>query len=70
LALAKAEGVDLTREQAEEYIRLMGARTLTDEELVNVAGGKQLIDKDQLRDIGEMVANGCSMNCGPFMPAC
>ena len=39
LELAKSEGVELTREQAEEYIALMGKRELTEEELEQVAGG-------------------------------
>ena len=39
LELAKSEGVELTREQAEEYIAIMGKRELTEEELQQVAGG-------------------------------
>ena len=39
LELAKSEGVELTREQAEEYIAIMGKRELTEEELEQVAGG-------------------------------
>ena len=39
LELAKAEGVELTREQAEEYIAEMREYKLTDEELQQVAGG-------------------------------
>ena len=39
LELAKSEGVELTREQAEEYIAELGKRKLTDEELKQVAGG-------------------------------
>lgn len=60
LALAKAEGVELTRDQAEEYIKLMGARELTDEELAKVAGG------NYQQDIFETAMNsssGCSKNC-------
>lgn len=40
LAVAKSEGVELTREQADEYIAMMGTRELTEEELKQVAGGK------------------------------
>ncbi|MBQ7217680.1 MAG: Nif11-like leader peptide family RiPP precursor [Synergistaceae bacterium] len=39
LALAKSEGVELTSEQAEEYIAQTGMRELTDKELGQVAGG-------------------------------
>ena len=39
LALAKSEGVDLSREQAEEYIAQQGKRRLTYEELSQVVGG-------------------------------
>ncbi len=39
LELAKTEGVELTREQAEEYITILGTRELTEEELRQVAGG-------------------------------
>ena len=39
LELAKAEGVELTREQADEYIAYLGKRELTDEELAQVVGG-------------------------------
>ena len=44
LELAKAEGVELTREQAEEYIAELGKRKLTDEELQQVAGGNVIDD--------------------------
>ena len=39
LALANSEGVELSREQAEEYIAQLGKRKLTDEELAQVVGG-------------------------------
>ncbi|MBQ9389053.1 MAG: DUF2624 family protein [Synergistaceae bacterium] len=39
LALANSEGVELSREQAEEYIAQLGKRKLTNEELDKVAGG-------------------------------
>lgn len=39
LAYAKSEGVELSREQAEEYIAQLGERKLTDDELDQVAGG-------------------------------
>ena len=39
LALANSEGVELSREQAEEYIAQLGERKLTDDELDQVAGG-------------------------------
>ncbi len=40
LALAKSEGVELSREQAEEYIAATtGKRKLTNEELSQVVGG-------------------------------
>ena len=39
LALANSEGVELSREQAEEYIAQLGERKLTDEELAQVVGG-------------------------------
>ena len=67
LALAKAEGVELTREQAEEYIKLMGARELTDEELAKVAGGIIITGSDLQREmelskaIHDAVTNGCSI---------
>ena len=44
LALAKSEGVEMTREQAEEYIAQMGGRELTEEELGQVAGGDCVVD--------------------------
>ncbi len=45
LAYAKSEGVELSREQAEEYIAaITGKRKLTDDELAQVAGG---IDYDR-----------------------
>ncbi len=48
LALAKSEGVALTREQAEEYIAQMGDRELTDKELAQVVGGDCLgLDLDK-----------------------
>ena len=39
LALANSEGVELSREQAEEYIAQLGKRKLTDGELAQVVGG-------------------------------
>ena len=39
LALAKSWGVELTLEQAEEYIAKMKTSELTEEELVQAAGG-------------------------------
>ena len=39
LAMAKSEGVELSREQAEEYIAQLGERKLTDDELAQVVGG-------------------------------
>ncbi len=39
LALANSEEVELSREQAEEYIATQGKRKLTDEELAQVVGG-------------------------------
>ena len=39
LALAKSEGIELTREQAEEYIAKMKTAELTEEERAQVAGG-------------------------------
>jgi len=39
LALAKSWGVEMTREQAEEYLAKMKTMELTDEEIVHVAGG-------------------------------
>lgn len=42
LAYAKSEGVELSREQAEEYIAQLGKRKLTDEELAQVAGGSHM----------------------------
>lgn len=39
LALAKSWGVEMTREQAEEYLAKMKTMELTDEELTQVAGG-------------------------------
>ena len=44
LALANSEGVELSREQAEEYIAQLGERKLTDEELAQVVGGKKHYD--------------------------
>ncbi len=41
LALAKSWGVELTLEQAEEYIARMKAAELTEEELAQVAGGEK-----------------------------
>ena len=41
LEFAKSEGVELTREQADEYIAEMGEYKLADEELQQVAGGFQ-----------------------------
>ena len=41
LEFAKSEGVELTREQADEYIAEMGEYKLTGEELQQVAGGFQ-----------------------------
>ena len=38
LALAKSEGVELSREQADEYIAQQGKRKLTCEELAQVVG--------------------------------
>ena len=40
LEFAKSEGVEITREQAEEYIAEMGEYKLADEELQQVAGGR------------------------------
>ena len=60
LALAKTEGVELTSEQAEEFIRLMGARELTEDELAKVAGG------NYQQDLYDAAANGCSAACEPF----
>ena len=42
LALAKAEDVEFSREQAEEYIANLGRRKMNDEELAQVVGGKKL----------------------------
>ena len=39
LALANSEGVELSREQAEEYIAQLGKRKLTNEELDKVVVG-------------------------------
>ena len=39
LALANSEGVELSREQAEEYIAQQGKRKLTNEEIAQVVGG-------------------------------
>ncbi len=39
LAYAKSEGIEFSREQAEEYIAQQGKRRLTDEELAQVVGG-------------------------------
>ena len=39
LALAKSWGVEMTREEAEEYISKMKTAELTEEELKEVAGG-------------------------------
>ncbi len=39
LALTKSWGVELTLEQAEEYLAKMKANELTEEELAQVAGG-------------------------------
>ena len=39
LALAKAEDVEFSREQAEEYIANLGRRKMNDEELAQVVGG-------------------------------
>ena len=40
LAYAKSEGIEFSREQAEEYIAaITGQRRLTDEELAQVVGG-------------------------------
>ena len=39
LAYAKSEGVELSREQADEYIAQLGKRKLTNEELSQVVGG-------------------------------
>lgn len=41
LALAKSEGVELSRDQAEEYIAQYGERKLTDEELAQVAAANE-----------------------------
>ena len=46
LELAKAEGVELTREQAEEYIAELGKRELTEDELKHVAGGCDVLGCD------------------------
>lgn len=41
IEMAKAEGVELTAEEAEQYFKFLhGSRELTDEELDQVAGGK------------------------------
>lgn len=41
LEMAKAEGVELTAEQAKQYFNFLhSSRALTDEELTHVAGGK------------------------------
>ena len=39
IALAKAEGIDLTKDEAEVYLSEMGDVELTDAELEQVAGG-------------------------------
>ena len=39
LELAKSEGIEITREQADEYIAKLGEYKLTDEALQQVAGG-------------------------------
>ena len=39
IALAKSWGIEMTREQAEEYLAKMNTMELTEEELAQVAGG-------------------------------
>lgn len=39
LDFAKSEGVELSREQAEEYIAQLGTHKLSDDELAQVVGG-------------------------------
>ena len=42
LALAKSWGVEMTREQAEDYVANMKTVELTEEELKQVAGGDEI----------------------------
>ncbi len=44
LALAKSEGVELSREQAEEYIAQQGKRKLTYEELATIVAAREECD--------------------------
>ena len=45
MALAKAEGIELTKDEAEAYLVEMEDVELADEELQQVAGGKCWVEK-------------------------
>ena len=52
MALAKAEGIELTRDEAEAYMAEMEDVALTDEEMKKVAGGFCWRDGCEYRDNG------------------
>ena len=57
LALAKSWGVEMTREEAEEYISKMKTAELTEEELKEVAGGFE----------GPCMKWYCHLNCSDYL---
>ncbi len=52
LALAEAEGIALTREEAEKYLAQFGTRELSMDELEGVSGGAPSDDIDEFTEGG------------------
>ena len=52
IALAKAEGVEFTKEEAEAYLAELADLELDEETLKNVAGGREVC-----------YTNGCALKC-------
>ncbi len=52
MALAKAEGVEFTKQEAEAYLAELADYELDDKQLKNVAGGREVC-----------YTNGCALKC-------
>ena len=60
MALVKAEGFEMTKEEAEAYLDEMGDYELDEEALRKVAGGECYVDINQLKDC----PSDCTMEGG------
>ena len=60
MALVKAEGIEMTKEEAEAYLAEMDDYELDEEALQKVAGGECYVDINQLKDC----PNDCTMEGG------